>query len=346
MGKKYNFEELDNGEYVIADPKNGNQDPVRLEAKWIEGDEIEGEWERAIGALIKSDLLGNMDLKDGNGSIGRTQAVNTLAEVEDEDGPIVTSRDQADALIEYFADEGIVDIQNGSVLVLQNPRDTDEVSGEMVLNWAAGIEACVDKIVKTRERIESAKEKLEDRLDEIDQDSGEIEEKVRETAQELKSLGDGQGVPQNPDELPTEEQSRYQELKRKLIYHNKMKEVKSTDLTETVKQGTNELGDSLEKLDSAQSALSSKQGEFRTLALQKQEFPDGAENIVENMGNLATQLAGIGNINEEVENAGFDEISEIVEDVTGTVEKTASAAKETAPEDETQEPSGDLEMSG
>lgn len=345
MGKKYSFEQLDNGEYVIADPKNGNQDPIRLDAKWIEGDEIEGEWERAIGALIKSDLLGNMDLKDGNGKIGRSQAVDTLAEVEDEDGPIVTSRDQADALLEYFAEEDIVDIQSGSVLVLQDPQDTDEVNGEMVLNWAAGIEACVEKIVETRDRIESAKEKLEDRLNEIDQDSGEIEEKVRETAQELKSLGNSQGVPQNPDELPAEERSRYQELKQKLIYHNKMKEVKTTDLTETVKQGTNELGDSLEKLDSARQALSSKQGEFRTLALQKQEFPDGAENIVQNMGDLATQLAGVGNIEEEVENAGVEEISDIVENVTETAEETTTKAEQTTPQD-TREPSGDLEMSG
>jgi len=345
MATKYNFEELEGGEYVIADPVNETADPVRLRAEWIDGDDIEGEWERAIGAVIKRDLLGGMDLKNGNGKIDRSRVVETLAAAEDEEGPIVTSEDQADALIEYFAQEGIVELDGSEVLVLQNPQDAEDVSGEMILNWAAGIEACVEKISDTQDRIRAAKEKLESRLDDMDQDPSHVEEKARETAQELKSLGDGQGVPENPSELPPEERERYDELKRKLIYHNKMMDVIDTDLTEKVRQGTNKLGDSLEQLDSAQTALSQKQGEFRTLALQEQEFPEGADNIVQNMGKLATQLAGVEGVEEAAENTDPDGVAELVDDITETVTETANTATQTAPDEELTQPSSDLEMS-
>jgi len=346
MATKYNFEELEGGEYVIADPVNETADPVRLRATWTDGDDIEGEWERAIGAVIRRDLLGGMDLKDGNGKIDRSRMVETLAGVEDEDGPIVTSEDQADALVEYFAQKGIVELDGNEVLILQNPQETDEVNGEMILNWAAGIEACVEKISETEERIEAAKEKLESRLDEMDQDPSRVEAKAQETAQQLKSLGDGQGVPQNPSELPPEERERYNELKRKLIYHNKMMDVIDTDLTEKVKQGTNKLGDSLGQLDSAKQALSIKQEDFRTLALQKQEFPEGAENIVQNMGELATQLAGVEGVEEAAENTDPDALAQLADDFTETVDEVANTATQTAPDEELTQPSGDLEMSG
>jgi prefoldin subunit 5 len=348
MARKYNFEPIESGgtDYVIADPVNDNKDPVRLEARWVEGDEVEGEWERAIGALIKSDLLGSMELKEGNGRIERQEAIETLAEVEDDEGSIVTSEDQAEALLEYFAEEEIVELDgSGSdVLVLRNPQDEAEMSGRMVLNWAAGIDACVEKISETIDRVRQAKEKLEDRMDEIDQNPGEIEAKMQETAQELKSLGDGQGVPESPSELPPEERSRYNQLKRKLVFHRKMQEVIDTDLTEKVEEGTNKLSDSIEQLESARIALDQKQQEVRTRALQEQEFPEGANNIVENMGELATQLAGVGGIDEAVEETDPTELADIVDEVTGEVAEVTESATETAGEETVQEQSGNLEM--
>lgn len=346
MAKKYNFESIESGgtEYVIADPINENNDPVRLKAQWIEGDDIEGEWERAIGSLIKSDLLGSMEMKEGNGRIERRNAIQTLSEIEDDEGPIVTSEDQAEALIEYFADEGIVEMDGEDVLVLRNPQDETAMGGRMILNWAAGIDACVEKISETIERVRNAKEKLEDRMDEIDQDPGEIQGKIQETGQELKSLGDGPGVPQDPNELSQEERSRYNQLKRKFVFHQKMQEVIDTDLTEKVEQGTNKLSDSIEQLESARFALDQKQQEVRTRALQEQEFPEGANNIVENMGELATQLAGVGGIEEEVEETPPDELATLVDEMTEEVSEATESATETAGEETTQEQSGNLEM--
>lgn len=346
MARQYSFEpiESDGSEYVIANPVNENNDPVRLDAKWIDGGDIEGEWERAVGALIKSDLMGSMELKDGNGRIDRREAVKTLAELEDDDGPIATSEDQAAALLEYFAEEEIVEFDGNEVLLLRNPEDTDEMNGRMILNWAAGIDACVEKIEETRERVERAKEKLEDRMDEIDQNPGEIETKLEETAQELQSLGDGQGVPQEPEsELSSEEYSEYKRLKKKFLYHKKMQEVVDTDLTEKVQEGTEKLADNIDQLEAAQSALTQKQGEIRTVALQEQEFPEGAKNIVNNMGELATELAGVGSIDEEVEQTGAQDLAGMVDNVTGEVTDVAETATETAGEEATKEQSTSLE---
>lgn len=347
MARKYNFEEIESSDddYVIATPINENNDPVRLKKDWVTGDDVEGEWERAIGALIKSDLLGSMELKDGNGRLERRRAVETLSRIEDDGGPIVTSEDQAEALIEYFDREGIVELDGGDVLLLRNPDDVEEMNGRMILNWAAGIDACVEKISETRERVKSAKNKLQDRMEEIDQNPGEIDRKLEETAQELQSLGNTQGVPQNPkEELTEQEYSKYKRLERNLIYHKKMQDVVGTDLTEKVQEGTERLADSIDKLEAAQSALSQKQGEIRTVALKQQEFPEDAKNIVNNMGELATQLAGVGGIEEEVENSDPQKISDIVSEVTGEVTDAAETATETVGEEAIEEQSTSLEM--
>lgn len=339
MSKKYEFDPLDDGSYVMAKPKNGNKNPVRINTKWIESDDVEAGWERPIGALIKSDLLSDMDLKDGNGRISRRQAVETLREATDDEGPIVTSEEHAEALIAYLGEKEIVNIEDdGSVLILQDPQTTE--NDNMWINWAAGIDACVEKIDETEERIKSAKNKLEDRLEDMEEDTDSIEEKARETAQELKSIGDGPGLPQNPEELPSDERAEYQRLKKKLVYHNKMKDVVDEDVTKTVKDGTQKLADNLEMLNSAKQALKEKREGFRLVALQNEQVPEGAQNIVDNMGDLATALVGIGDVDEAVENTGTEELEGMVEDLTGTVDGVTDKAVQTSSEETEQTSKG------
>ena len=333
MAHKYEFEriESDGTEYVIANPVNQTADPVHLKASWIEGDDIEGEWERAVRAIIKTDLLGSMELKEGNGRIDRRQAIETLAAADDEDGAIVTSRQQAEALLEFLADEDIIELQGGQVVMLRNPSDSPEaVSGRMILNWAAAIDACVEKISETIDRVDSAKEKLETRMDDVPQDSGKIDEHLRETAQELKSLGSGAGVPQDPSALSADERERFQQLKRKLIFHKKMKTADGVNLAKKVESGADQLADNIEMLESAKATLSTKREEVRTQALKKQTFPDEAMNIVDNMGELTTQLAGVGGIEEEIENTPDHGVASMVDDVLGDIENVGETAQKTA----------------
>ncbi|SFC15141.1 hypothetical protein SAMN05444422_10527 [Halobiforma haloterrestris] len=339
MPQKYEFEriESDGQEYVIADPVNQTDDPVRLDARWIEGDDVEGEWERAVRAIIKTDLLGSMELKEGNGRIDRRRAIETLASASDEEGDIVTSEQQAEALLEFFADEDILELQGGQVVMLRNPSDNpDEINGRMILNWAAAIDACVEKITETIDRVDSAKQKLENRMDDIDQDSGKIDEHLEETAQELRSLGDGAGVPEDPSTLPAEERERFQQLKRKLIYHKKMKEADQENLAEKVESGTARLADNIEMLESAKSTLANKREQVRTQALKKQTFPDEAMNIVDNMGELTTQLAGVGGIEEAIEETPDHEVGSVVDDVLGNIESVGETAQQTAGEEVTE----------
>lgn len=349
MPQKYEFEriESDGQEYVIADPLNQTDEPVRLEARWIEGDDIEGEWERAIRAIIKTDLLGSMELKEGNGRIDRRQAIETLADASDEKGNIVTSEQQAEALLEFFASEDILEQDGGQVVMLRNPSENpDDINGRMILNWAAAIDACVEKISETIDRVNSAKEKLENRMDGLDQESGQIDEHLAETAQELKSLGDGAGVPQDPSELPEEERERFRQLKRKLVYHKKMKEADQQNLAEKVESGADRLADNIEMLKSAKTTLGNKREQVRTQALKKQTFPDEAMNIVDNMGELTTQLAGVGGIEETIDETADHEVATMVDDVLGDIESVGEAAQQTAGEEaETETETTDLEMS-
>ncbi|ELY65906.1 hypothetical protein [Natrinema versiforme] len=336
MPQKYEFEriESDGREFVIADPVNQTDDPVRLDARWIEGDDIEGEWERAIRAIIKTDLLGSMELKEGNGRIDRRRAIETLASASDEDGDIVTSEQQAEALLEFLADEDILDLQGGQVVMLRNPSDNpEEINGRMILNWAAAIDACVEKISETIDRVDSAKEKLENRMADIDQSSGKIDEHLEETAQELKSLGTGAGVPKDPSTLPEEERERFTQLKRKLIYHKKMKEADQENLAEKVESGADRLADNIEMLESAKMTLGNKREQVRTQALKKQTFPDEAMNIVDNMGELTTQLAGVGGFEEELENTADHELDSMADDILSDIGSLGETAQQTAGEE-------------
>ncbi|MGQ3413019.1 hypothetical protein ACT4ML_12245 [Natrinema sp. LN54] len=336
MPQKYEFEriESDGREFVIADPVNQTDDPVRLDARWIEGDDIEGEWERAIRAIIKTDLLGSMELKEGNGRIDRRRAIETLASASDEEGDIVTSEQQAEALLEFLAHEDILDLQGGQVVMLRNPSDNpEEINGRMILNWAAAIDACVEKISETIDRVDGAKEKLENRMADIDQSSGKIDEHLEETAQELKSLGTGAGVPKDPSTLPEEERERFKQLKRKLIYHKKMKEADQENLAEKVESGADRLADNIEMLESAKTTLGNKREQVRTQALKKQTFPDEAMNIVDNMGELTTQLAGVGGFEEELENTADHELDSMADDILSDIGSLGETAQQTAGEE-------------
>jgi predicted nucleic acid-binding Zn-ribbon protein len=314
MQRNYTFEKttVDGIEYVIANP-TGNGEMVRMEAEWTEGQDVEGKWEDAVRAIIGGDLLGDMNLDGGDGRIDKQDAVETLAAADQGGEPVVASQRQADALIEYFAEEDILRLEGNQVVLLQDPRNED-ISGRAALNWAAGIDACIEKIEETRDRVKRAKEKLEQKKEDLDTGPSGIEERIQETGQKLRSLGDGPGVPSDASELSESETKRYRQLKKEFITHKKMKDVESTNLLETVAEGTAKLGNQMNMLESAKEALSKKEGEIRVRAIQQREFPDDAKNIVDNMSNIATQLAGVGNVDEAVENTSDEDFANMVED--------------------------------
>jgi len=62
-----------------------------------------------------------------------------------------------------------------------------------------------------------------------------IEARLIETAKELKSLGDCEGVPTDTSTLTDAEAERFQQLKEKLIYHKRMKAANDHITAETRK---------------------------------------------------------------------------------------------------------------
>src|SRR6056297_2762653 len=107
MPRKYqNFTktEMPDGTYRIAEPVNQTEDAVRIEAGWFDTeDDIEGEWEEPIGAIIRNDLTGGMELTEDTGTLPRQQAVENLSNATTDGEPVVAGEAEAEALIDYFA---------------------------------------------------------------------------------------------------------------------------------------------------------------------------------------------------------------------------------------------------
>ncbi|MFC6955194.1 hypothetical protein [Halorubellus litoreus] len=313
MPQNYEFEKttVDGIKYVIANPK-GNGEMVRMEAEWTEGDEVEGKWEEAVRAIIGEDLLGDMNLDGANGRIDKRTAVETLAAAEEDGQPVVASERQADALIEYFADQDILRLEGNKVVLLQDPGDQN-LSGRAALNWAATMDACMEKIKETKENIERAKKKLEEKEEEFKSGQNDIKERMHETGQKLKSLGDSPGVPQSRAELDESERTRYDNLMEEYIHHKKMHEAHVEDVVEKTNQGKGKLARQMSMLNSTMETLEEKKKQIRSAAVREHVFPDEAIEMTENVGNIVTELAGVGNVAETVENTSEEDFAEMVE---------------------------------
>ncbi|WP_115865212.1 hypothetical protein [Halorussus litoreus] len=324
MPRKYrNFEstEMQDGEYVVAEPVNQTDEAVRLEAGWFDTeDDIEGEWEEPIGAIIRSDLTDGMSLSEGTGTIARQQAVENLDEATKGGEQIVANEAEAEALLDYFAENEVVELEGNDVVLLKDPN---EVSGEMVLNWAAAMSACVDKIDETMDRFERAKDKLQKHMDSVDADPQRTEELMKEKAQELMALGGGSGFPDRSD-LSEQERQKYDVLKEDFVYYKKLNEAEQENVS-TAQKGIDEIKRMIDKLEGARSTLDQKQGEIRQRALKERVFPENDVDIAMNMGELVTSLTGVGSIEDEAEDMSEDDLENAVTDIMSDTQSLDSA---------------------
>ena len=333
MQRKYrNFTEteMQDGKYIIAEPVNKQADEaVRIEAGWFDGeDDIEGDWEEPIGAIIRNDLTDGMQLSEGTGTIPRHEAVENLNEAERDDSEIVASEAEAEALLDYFAENDVVELDGNNVVLLKDPN---EVSGEMVLNWAAAMSACVDKIDATMDRFERAKDKLQKHMENVDADPQRTEELMKEKAQELMSLGTGSGFPDR-SELSEEAKQKYDVLREDFIYYKKLNEAGQQNVS-TAQQGVDQIANIIDKLEGAREILDQKQGQIRARALKERVFPENEVDIAMNMGELVTSLAGVGSIEEEAEEMSEDDLESAVTDIVSETQNIESALDDTLGED-------------
>lgn len=329
-------------EYIIAQPHSQGE-PVRFEAKWTESGEMEGEWEQLIKPVIKDSLMGQVDVNASDGRLARNEFVRQLAAaVDDEGNAVVSSERQADALVSYLAENNILEASGGEVVFLQNPfeggEDESAVSKEMWVNWAACIDACVEQIQSTIETVDSAKKKLEEHRENVEDNANQGQQYLEEVAQELRGLGEGPEVP-DPEKLDAQEEQRYHTLKEEFVFHKQMRKVKVNTVLENIRNGAEVLSRNRRMLEQAEGTLSRKSQELRQAALQQEIFPEGAENIVNNVGDLATQLGNVQNVDEAVAQMSPQDLEDELTDVIGPAREINDATERITEGQERQEQS-------
>jgi hypothetical protein len=149
---EYTFETttVDGVDYVVANPV-GNGELVRMEAEWIEGEHVEGKWEDAVRAVLDTALFDAGTVGDGTVHVGRSTAVDALAETLDG----VRHELQADALVAYLASVDVWRLDLDDVVVLRDPRECS-LSGREVLTWAMAVDVCIERVDAVREALEQS----------------------------------------------------------------------------------------------------------------------------------------------------------------------------------------------
>lgn len=342
MTQKYtDFErrEMSDGEYWIAKSNKQNFEDVRLETGWFDAEAGEkGKWERIVGAIIENDLSGEMQLEEGQGSISRDDAVANLTNGSREQEAFAENESMAHALLDFFAREGAITLDDGDVVILTDPNaladDEAAVDGDpkyRILSWAAAIDACIERMDDTLSEFEGAKERLQDRTEEVKNETSEAERLKRERAQELQTLGSGSGIP-DPEQLDEGEVERYERLKEDFVYYQKLHEVEQDNIG-AVEQGIDELVRNIDRLEAAKGTYEEKLDQVRRWALSKQVFPDDAMDLAMNMGDMITALSSTSSVSETVENMDHSDLEAEVDEVLDTVTDVAEATEDTVDED-------------
>lgn len=333
MSRKYSFEEktIDGKKYVIS---STGDEPVRVRADWVEDDDNEGKWEKIIEQVVQPETIDSIELNSGDGGIDRNEAINALAGATVDGETIVTSKKQADVLVEYLEKEDIIGIEGNQLILFRDP-DNDSLDGKDLMNWAALMNAVIERINEHTDRVENAQERFEETIEELETDQSNSNERLSKTAQRLKNLGEGQGIPK-PDTLSDEERKKYNQLKSHYLYLKNIEEAKEQNLFENINSGIDQMSMAVERLEAAREIYHDFYNDTRTAAIKKSVFPEEALSFVENAGSLINDLAGNEEVNsEDVSHSDLEqmvegELGETVQDQAETTTQVADSASKAA----------------
>ncbi|MHC3378855.1 hypothetical protein [Haloarcula sp. H-GB5] len=332
--------EMSDGEYIIARSQKQNFDDVRIETGWFDAEPGEkGKWETVVGAIIQNDLMGEMNLQEGKGSISRDKAVKNLTKRTSGGESFAENEEIAHALLDYFdAEEGAITIDDGDVILLSDPNaladEEADINGSAeyrILSWAAAIDACIDRMDGTLSEFEQAKERLQDRTSEVKNEPSEAERLMKERGQELRTLGSGSGIP-DPADLDESDRGRYEQLKEDFVYYKKLHEVEQENLG-AVEQGINQLVRNIDRLEAAKGTYEEKLDQVRRWALSKQVFPDDAIDLANNMADMITALSNTSSVSEEVDQMDSEDLKDAVSDALNSTDTMTEVANETVDDD-------------
>ena len=346
MQRKYeNFEEREmiDGTYLVGEPSSPADERIRIDTGWFEGEAGEKrDWEYIVGEIVANDLQEDLQLEEGGeGTITRERAVENINNADIGGDKSVVNRDQAEAIVDYFVEEGaLTQRHNEEMVVLHDPTKLTSEDSQFddqereyhILSWAAAIDTCIDHMQDTLDTFRDARERLQQETEDIGQEEvSHVEKELARVAQELKALGPGADVPDRSD-LARDERNQFDTLKDDLAYYKSLHEVKKEQLV-TAEKGIEQLKQNIRRLRAAKDTYESKVGEMRKAALRQQVFPSEDVDLAKNMAGLITSLSNAENpekmadswsSTEDVQNAvdeALEDVGEVVDEIETSVDE-------------------------
>ncbi|QLH76570.1 hypothetical protein HZS55_04285 [Halosimplex rubrum] len=350
MTTKYqNFSTTTQGgqEYIIAQPKNDRDEPVRIPGAIGNTEDPDETWTDVVGQLVQYDISNALNLESGKGKIQRDDALNSLIASEDKTIPI-ESEAQAEAVIDYFVDEDVLDTDGTDLVVLEDPSmlqdigsENDETKPKMLLNWVSAIEGCTNKIDDTIETIEQTEQELREEIGESNaaEKVQEFDHKQQEVAQELMNLTNGRQLDET--DLSPPDQAEYERLEERLFHLESMKEAaEGGTLEDELRRAAEELGAQMQKLEEIDDVLKTQKQRVKRAYKYKEEIaPERAMEMAKNLSNLATSLTDVDSAAEKKEEQNTMEKVQQVLDATEDID-----AEEMSTDAEADEETGSYEF--
>lgn len=349
MVSEYDFDpkEVFGEEYIVATPESPQEEePIRLETRWFDEDNVSGEWESAIAQIIKSNLSDSMRADGDRVVTSYETAVESLH--SDEHGEqLVESRRVAEALVAYFVEKDALDFDDdGDVVVLQNPRPDDDqnTKGRMVyINWAATMHACIEKIEAQQDQLTETREELRDQMGQTNtaESVERLERKMNGIVQELESLGPGGGVPESEDDLAQlsdAERQKYDRLLERLYRYDAMLDdyKQGSELEDFLQDASRQLADTLEDLEEFQDMLEHKEDLFRQVAAGKKLMPDDQRELVSSLDEVMSTITDVDQVaSERVDEESAGESAKNIKDISARLQDEVQSATESFDEDVT-----------
>ena len=336
----YEFEgtEIEGSEYVIARPDRSGREPIRLRGDWLERNESkdEGNWEPVVRTLVMEGMLQADGVTEGGGRLNRTEAVSVLAERAE----FVGDEDHAEALLAYLASEDVIRIDGSELVVLSSINDEDVSSG-MFINWAASLEACLDRIDARLEAYESRKQKVESRLERTEAaDTESVDRKLEEAKQELLSLGDGPGRP-DPAQLSEADRERFSQLRDKITTYMSVKEAEEPTPGAGVERVLEKLVTNLDRLEVIRGQLDNYVIKTRSAAFARDQEEEMDVETIERMEELFLTVAGGLETKEELQDLSDDQFLDALEEEESVIEEAVETAEAQRTE---REPAGETDL--
>lgn len=338
--------EYEGTKFVTAKPTSSADEPVRFEAtiadEGTDRDDPKANWEPLISTLASQHLGEALTIDGDRGVMSRDEAAQALSNSEFVH-ELTGSGDEytAHALIEYLASEDVLQLEDDDVVVLMSYDEiTDTGSVAMLNNWAATLDACVERIETAVSRVEQNKETLERHFEDLaDSQERQVDhkQKVDEIEQEMAALLGGR----MPSELSEQEERRFTRLRRR--YHRYETLVESSGSSITTTDPTEELAFIVEDLKALKGELQDQSSEFRVAALTERLSHSGAKQLLENLTGTVAQLSQATAPTDKMEEMSNDEFAKQLATYSESTEQTTERDHEQSTRDSATERTLDVE---